>query len=68
MSPENAVVDELKNQIQKHELILNLIMEILASWSECEGLSLISSQQLHSPSTERNEKVRMLLQRIRELG
>ena len=47
---------------------LALIFEILASWAESEGISLLSSQQLHSPSAQRDEKVRILLQEIRKLG
>lgn len=61
-------MDETKKEFQKHTLVLELILEILETWAETEGISLISSQQLHSPSAERNEKVRMLLQKIRELG
>jgi hypothetical protein len=60
--------EETKKEFQKHTLVLELILEILETWAETEGISLISSQQLHSPSAERNEKVRMLLQKIRELG
>ncbi len=61
-------MDDLQNEFQKIWKVLELILEILESYAEAEGLSLISSQQLHSPSAERNEKVRMLLQQIRELG
>lgn len=61
-------MEETKKEFQKHTLVLELILEILETWAETEGISLISSQQLHSPSAERNEKVRMLLQKIRELG
>ena len=60
--------EETKKEFQKHTLVLELILEILETWAETEGISLISSQQLHSPSAERNEKVRMFLQKIRELG
>ena len=60
--------EETKKEFQKHTLVLELILEILETWAETEGISLISSQQLHSPSAERNEKVRLLLQKIRELG
>lgn len=62
------LLEETKKEFQKHTLVLELILEILETWAETEGISLISSQQLHSPSAERNEKVRMLLQKIRELG
>ena len=59
---------KLEWELRRIELRLALIFEILASWAESEGLSLLSSQQLHSPSAQRNEKVRMLLQEIRKLG
>ena len=59
---------KLERELRRIELRLALIFEILASWAESEGLSLLSSQQLHSPSAQRNEKVRMLLQEIRKLG
>ena len=59
---------EIKKELQRHEVRLRLIFEVLESWAEAEGLSLLSSQQLHSPSAQRNEKVRVLLQKIRELG
>lgn len=58
----------LKKELQKQGLLLELILEILSTYIEEDGLSLISSQQLHCPSSERNEKVRMLIQQIRELG
>lgn len=58
-------MEEVKKELQKHALVLKLILEVLESWSETEGVSLISSQQLHSPSSERNEKVRVLIQEIR---
>lgn len=61
-------MEEIKKELQKHSLVLELILEVLESWAEADGVSLISSQQLHSPSSERNEKVRVLLQKIRELG
>ena len=61
-------MDDVKNELQKQGALLELIIEILATYFEKDGLSLISSQQLHCPSAERNEKVRMLLQQIRELS
>lgn len=64
----DAEIAALKKELQRQEKLLELIVEILASWAETSGLSLISSQQLYSPSAERNENVRVLLQEIRELG
>lgn len=59
-------MEEIKKELQRQRVLLELILEILESWSEAEGLSLISCQQFHSPSPERNEKVRMLLQEVRK--
>ena len=61
-------MDEIKKELHRQGLILELLIEILATMTEERGLSLISYHQLHCPSTERNKKVRMLLQEIRELG
>lgn len=61
-------MEEIKKELQKHALVLELILEVLETWAETEGVSLISSQQLHSPTAERNEKVRVLIQEIRKLG
>ena len=60
-------LDEIKNELLKHGKYLELVIEILASWAEAGGVSLISGQQLCSPSANRNEKIRMLLQEIGEL-
>ena len=61
-------MEELKKELQKQGLLLELVIEILATYFESDGLSLISNQQLHCPSSERNEKVRMLIQQVRELS
>lgn len=59
---------ELNRQVQQLGMIVALMLEIMATWAEEEGVSLLSSQQLHSPSAQRNEQVRVLFQRIREFG
>ena len=59
-------MDEIKKELHRQGLLLELLIEILTTMTEEQGLSLISYQQLHCPSTERNEKVRMLLKEIRE--
>ncbi len=61
-------MEEIKKELQKQGLLLELILEILGTYLEKDGLSLISSQQLYCPSAERSEKVRMLIQQIGELG
>ena len=61
-------MDELKKELQKQGLLLELILEILATYFGKDGLSLISSQQLDCPSPDRSEKVRMLIQQISELS
>lgn len=59
---------DLNRQVEQLGLIVAMILEILATWAEADGMSLLFSQQLNGPSSQRNENVRMLLQRIRELG
>ena len=60
--------NDLQKQVYRQGLLIELILEIMESWAEAKGLSLISSQQLRSPSPERNQKVRILLKHIRKLG
>lgn len=60
--------EDLDRQVQQLGMIVALMLEIMATWAEEEGVSLLSSQQLHSPSAQRNEQVRVLFQRIREFG
>ena len=59
---------DLSRQVQQLGMIVALMLEIMATWAEEEGVSLLSSQQLHSPSAQRNEQVRVFFQRIREFG
>ena len=59
---------DLSRQVQQLGMIVALMLEIMATWAEEEGVSLLSSQQLHGPSAQRNEQVRVLFQRIREFG
>lgn len=61
-------VADLEQITHKQQLIIDFIWEFSRSVANREGLSLLSYQQLHSPSTDSNEKVRMLLEQIRELG
>ena len=61
-------MEEIKKELRRQGLVLELLLEVLETWAEAGGVSLISSQQLNSPSANRNEKVRMLLQQIRKLG
>lgn len=61
-------IQELRKEVRQLGLLVALILEIMATWTEADGMSLLTSQQLHSPSSQRDENVRVLLQRIRELG
>lgn len=61
-------MDEIKKELHKQGVIIELLIEILSTMTEEQGLSLLSYQQLRCPSAERNEKVRMLLKEVRKLG
>lgn len=58
----------LEREVKRQGLLVKLLYEIMESDVEKSGISLISSQQLNSPSAKRNENVRMLFRNIRELG
>lgn len=61
-------MDEIKKELHKQGVLIELLIEILSTMTEEQGLSLLSYQQLRCPSAERNEKVRMLLKEVRKLG
>lgn len=65
---QEAEMRALEKKVQQLGLLIALILEIMETWTEADGMSLLTSQQLHSPSAQRDKNVRMLLQRIRELG
>ena len=58
---------ELEQTVQIQQYMLEIIWEFSRSVAEKEGLSLLSYQQIYSPSADSNKKVRMLLKQIGEL-
>ena len=67
MCPYKKKAAELERQIQELQLRLEILFEFACSVAHKEGVSLLSYQQLHSPSPKRARKVRMLLKEIRKL-
>jgi uncharacterized coiled-coil protein SlyX len=66
-SLEKRIAD-LEVQFQGQQLIQELVIHIMDSLKPDQDLDLISYQQLNSPSTERQDKVRVLIQKILELS
>ena len=60
-------VANLEKQLQSQRLIIQILIEFSKSVANKEGLSLLSYQQLNSPSTNSNQKIRMLLKQLRKL-
>ena len=61
-------VADLEKEIQSQQPIIELLFEFCKSVAFKDKRDLFSYQQLNSPSTNSSEKVRMLLEQIRELG
>lgn len=61
-------IADLEVQVQGQQIVGEIISEFCCSVANKEKMDLLSYQQLHSPSANSNEKVRMLLQKIRKLG
>lgn len=61
-------IADLDKQIQAQQIVGEIISEFCRSVANTEKLDLLSYQQLHSPTANSNEKIRMLLQKIREFG
>ena len=59
-------VADLQSQIQGQHAKNEIMFEFCRSVANKEKLSLLSYQQLYSPSTDSNQKVRMLFKKIRE--
>ena len=60
-------VADLERDVQGQHIKNEISFEFCRSVANKENLSLVSYQQLYSPSSNSNEKVRMLLEKIREL-
>lgn len=61
-------IADLEGQVQGQQLILELLIHIMDSLKPDQDLDLISYQQLNSPFTESQDKVRVLIQKILELS
>ncbi len=60
-------VTDLEEEVENQSLMVNLLLEFARSVANKDKKSLLSYQQLYSPSSDSSEKVRMLFQQIREL-
>lgn len=58
----------LEKQINKQQMVIEILIEFAISVANTEQKDLISYQQFHSPSTDSCEKVRMLLDKVRKFG
>lgn len=58
---------DLERQVQGQHITVELTYEFCKSVANKERLSLLSYQQLNSPSADSDQKIRMLLEQIREL-
>lgn len=59
---------DLEMAVRGQSHMTNLTYEFCKSVANKENLSLLSYQQLYSPSTDSSQKVRMLFEEIRKLG
>lgn len=58
---------DLEVQVQNQQLVIEIIFEFCRSVANKNRTSILSYQQLYSPSTDSSEKVRMLFEQIRKL-
>ncbi len=61
-------ITDLEVEIQGQRMKNEIAFEFCRSVANKEKLSLLSYQQLYSPSTDSNEKILMLLKKIREFS
>lgn len=61
-------VEDLEEIAQEQQLIIELLFEFCRSVAYKDKLSLMSYQQIYSPTGDSAKKVRMLFKQIRELG
>ncbi|GEM_PF-1159683 len=59
-------VTDLEEKLENQSLIVEILFEFARSVANKDKTSLLSYQQLHSPSPDSRKKVRMLFQQIRE--
>ena len=61
-------IEELKEEVEDLRRVIQILFEFCRSVANKEGMSLLSYQQLHSPSAHSCQKVRVLFEEIRKLG
>lgn len=61
-------VAALEKEIQRQQLMIELLTEFASSVAYTERMDLISYQQIHSPSADSCKKVRMLFDEIGKFG
>lgn len=59
-------IDEMERVIANQGCVIELLKEFCISVANKEKRDLLSYQQLHSPSADSNEKVRMLFEKVRK--
>lgn len=60
-------IEELKEEVEDLRRVIQILFEFCRSVANKEGMSLLSYQQLYSPSSENCEKVRALFEDLRKL-
>lgn len=59
-------IEELEKEVEDLRRVIQILFEFCRSVANKEGMSLLSYQQLYSPSSENCEKVRALFEEIRK--
>ena len=59
-------IEELEKEVEDLRRVIQILFEFCRSVANKEGMSLLSYQQLYSPSSESCEKVRALFEEIRK--
>lgn len=59
-------IAELEKEVEDLRRVIQILFEFCRSVANKEGMSLLSYQQLYSPSSESCEKVRALFEEIRK--
>lgn len=57
---------DLESQVQNQQNMLEIVFEFCRSVANKNKTSILSYQQLYSPSPDRNKKIRMLFEQMRE--
>lgn len=59
-------IANMEHEIQCWQYEVQILLEFCRSVANKNGMSLLSYQQLNSPTTNSSKKVRMLLQKVRK--